>query len=161
MGPAFHRQEIVVGQLLEVLPDIGRKKLAYGTGDAVHRRLPFLGGNFQPVFMLEESGHVDGIRPIGAGARIAEFAPHLLDLPRLGAGRHLAGGIAPRVFQQKFDGLVSVVAGPLLAGREALEAVQFACARRRALVPAAPSAVIGEIVALEADLKRGVPRVRP
>ena len=161
MGPALHRQEGVVGQPLDFPPELGSEKLADGAGDAIHRGLPFFGGDVELVFMLEEPGDVDGIGPVGAGARIAEFAPHQVDLAGLGGRRDFAGRVAPRVFQEEFDGLVGVVAGPLLAGGKALEAVEFPRARRRAVVPAAPGGVVGEIVALEAGLERFVPRVRP
>ncbi len=49
----------------------------------------------------------------------------------------------------------------LLAGRETFEEIEFARARGRRRIPAAPRGVIGEVVAFQAGLERFMARVRP
>jgi len=161
MGPAFHGQKGVAGQRAQFLPDGGGQKRPNSPTNPFDGGLPFFGGEFQSVFMLEKTHEVDRIRLVGAGARLPEFLTHLFDLAGCYSGGQVGSGIFPRPVQEVLERLMNMVSGPLLAGEKAFQAVQVARHRRGGFLPAAPRPVIGKVIAFQAGLEHLVPRVRP
>ena len=161
MGAAFDGEEGIVGEGTEKRPKVRGKEIADGDGDAVHGGFPFVWGDVDVVFVLEEGGGAGRVEAIGAGAGIAEFAAHGFDLAVFGLGGERGVGLAAGLAEEEFEGLVGVESGPLLAGGKALEDVEFAGARGSVVLPAAPGGIIGKEVALQAGLEGFVARMRP